>query len=239
MPSGEGIFSCGRLDLPQVPPEMTDMVQTWGTLLPNRILVVLSVVILLFLLTESLHFFPTAMYCVLRARGSINLEHSLSQAKSRNILAIAHIIPFCLVVDWLGLIRPVPVSPSWSALCTVGVLIVFAIVRFISFKLAAGRKRVRPETSLAARRAIFTFFTVLCWALMASVLVMLCLGTGFETIRNVAKWEIIGFYALSFLRTGQILSGDCTGISTILYLCALEIIPAVLLVASVLYLTGQ
>lgn len=229
------IFRSGRLMLPQEPLEESIKITGWGDILTNKILVVLSVVLLLVFLLDIIRFLPTASYCLKRAKGSINLEHSLSEAKNRNSLALLFILPFCLIIDRVGLISRDYIQATWSVFSVMGLLTAYCLVRLLAYTLCYPRKKTSADTAIAAHRAIFTFFIVLTEILLITMGILSLFHAEIELSRKVVLWEITVLYALAFLRTGQILAVDCNGFSTILYLCGLEVVPTGLLVASVLY----
>ena len=231
----EDIFKSGSLILPDSMPELHFDEVLWGDILSNRIMVVVAVVLMLASLVEILRFFPTAIYCIKRARGSINLEHSVSQARARNLLALVHALPLCLVADKFDLYRIHVIPREWSALSLLGVLAIYLLVRQLMYRLFYPRKRVRAESAAAAHRALYTFGIAMTWVILLTAGVMGILGSEWEVIRTVILWEMAAFYALNILRSGQILGAECSGMSTILYLCGFEFIPTAMLVASTLY----
>jgi len=54
-----------------------------------------------------------------------------------------------------------------------------------------------------------------------------------EVSTSVIRWTLSVLWAFATWRTGQILHAYCSGFSTFLYLCALELLPAAALVAVV------
>lgn len=231
----DDIFKSGSLNLPESMPELHPSEILWGDILSNRILIGVSVLLMVVSMVEILRFFPTAIYCVKRARGSVNLEHSVSQARTRNLLALVHALPLCLVVDKYDIYRIQMIPQEWSALSLLGVIAAFLLVRRLLYLIIMPRRKARAEFAVAAHRAIYTFAIVMTWVVLTTDGVMYILGSDWGTVRKVILWELAVLYALDVIRTGQILGGECTGISTFLYLCGFEIIPAALLVASTFY----
>ncbi len=66
------------------------------------------------------------------------------------------------------------------------------------------------------------------------ILTLVHAGEGF--IRTLLLWEAAVVWLLAILRSGQFLSAFCNVFSTFLYLCALEMIPAALMVGAHLFI---
>jgi len=230
------IFKSGELVLPQTGPTLENVAVLWRDCLVNRILTVAAVIILLVCLTETLRLLPSVIYCIKMSRGAVNLEHSLSQARSRNIIALIHILPFCLIIDSLGLYHPSFVPEGLGIPVILGALLGYLLLRLIMFKMCMPGTMSRRENSVAAHRAPFTFFIALVILLLLTLGVLTLFHSEPGTIRTVALYEIYAIYGLSVIRTAQILGLEHSGVTTFLYLCALEFAPAGLIVFSALYL---
>lgn len=236
MPDLSEIFRSGTLEMSSGPIQALMPPAEWSDVLVNRIIIVVAVALVLLALKEIVSFVPDAWYCLKRARGSINLEHSISIARSRNIIALINVLPFCLLIDYFGIIR-IPGLPAWLGAASVAcVILAYLLLRRIAYALCKLRRKFGYEIAVAAHRVIFTFFIILTWVMLATLGVMHLFDVDAELIRNIVIIEIAALYFLSFIRTGQILTQKCSGISTILYLCALEILPTGLLVAGALIL---
>ena len=231
----EQIFRSGELAMADTLSRATEAAVSWSGLLSNRILVTLSVVMFMFLFPEIIRFFPDALYCIRIYRGSIHLEHSFSKARSRNVLALCHLLPFCLLCDRYSLYRIEGIPAGWSAISLIGVAFAYLLTRHLAYVVINPRKRMSADCAQSAHRAIYTFFVTGTWLLLAVCGSMAAAGAAEDATRTVLLCLLAGIYAFSFYRTAQILASECTGLSTILYLCALEILPTGLLVASSLY----
>lgn len=236
MPDLSDIFKSGNLGMSSEPLRAMVPEAAWSDVLVNRIIIVVAVALVLLALKEIVNFVPEAWYCLKRARGSVNLEHSISTARSRDIIALINVLPFCLLVDYFGIIR-IPGLPAWLGAASVAcVLAVYLLLRRIAYALCKLRRKFGYEIAVAAHRVIYTFFIILTWVILATLGVMHLFDIDKELIRKIVIIETAVLYLLSFIRTGQILTQKCSGISTILYLCALEILPTSLLVAGAMLL---
>ena len=234
MPDIGEIFRSGELRMSSGPIQALAPEAAWSDLLVNRIIIVVAVVLVLLALKEIVGFVPDAWYCLKRARGSVNLEHSISVARSRNIIALINVLPFCLLIDYFGIIRIPGVPAEFGAASVACVLLAYLLLRLIAYGLCKMRRKFGYETAVASHRVIFTFFIILTWVMLATLGVMHLFKLDPALIRKIVIVEISALYFLSVIRSGQILTQKCSGISTFLYLCALEFLPSALLVAGTL-----
>ena len=198
--------------------------------------------IILFLLLEIYKLFPALAGCLTRSRGNLEVEHSVSTARSRNTCARLLSVEFLVAADRYALYDAsfiAPWSEPWLRLAELAaVLVAFNSLRLLMHALLLGLRRIRPhhETILALRRGIYNYF--ICLVLL--MLISLCVLVAFRASDVAIRWclwaELALFWLLALVREGQILRSFCSGLGTFLYLCGLEIIPASVLIASGLVL---
>ncbi|MCQ2180254.1 MAG: hypothetical protein MJY91_09175 [Bacteroidales bacterium] len=229
------IFRQGSLLMSDQPLQSTVNALPWSQCLTNRIVMAVAIVLLLIDLVDLLSIFPAITHNFKTSRGAISLEHSVSVARSRNISAALMTIPFCMMCDRYalypaGFLQAMPYGISLAA--TAGVLVAFLLVRHIIHMLVARPRRHDQEKAHAVHRVMYTFFIVLVILMLLTVAFGVVKKAPDASIRRVLQWEMIAVYAFAFFREGQILAANCNGFSTILYLCALELMPMGLLIAS-------
>lgn len=229
------IFRQGTLLMSEQPLQGTVKVLPWDQCLTNRIVIAVAIALLLVDLVDLLSIFPAIIHNFKTSRGAVSLEHSISVARSRNISAALTAIPFCLLCDRYALYpagfwqaMPYGISLAVSA----GVLVAFLIVRHIIHKLVTHPRRHDQEKAHAVHRVMYTFFIMMVILMLLTVAFLIMKKAPDATVRRILYWEMIAMYAFAFFREGQILAAYCNGLSTILYLCALEILPLGLLIAS-------
>ena len=232
----EDIFKSGTLEMSASPAGGLAEAVPWGDLLTNRILAVLAVFLLILNLSELFRLAPHLLYSIDRSRGSADLEHSLSLARSRNTTALCFALPFCLAAARYALFRPgfwSAIPAQWSAPATIGVLAAFLLLRAFCFALMRPR-RLSGEETATLRHLGYNYFILMAALTLLSAAFFSILHVPDALCRTILLWEIGLVWLFTLIRSGQFLDAHCMGFTTFLYLCGLEIVPAALLVAVVL-----
>lgn len=231
----DGIFKGGSLELPASPERAVQATAAWGDSLPNSILTVVAVLLVVAAIPMYLRLAPAISGCMFRRKANTDLEHSLSLARQRNLCALFYVLPFCLIADRYRLFNPgiwSDIPELWSAPATIGVFIVYCLLRGLFFFML--HPPVYQEASDTIRHLPYNFFIRLTSVMLATIGICCLLPVTDELIRTILLWEIAVFFLLSFIRSGQFLAQHCSGLATFSYLCALEILPAALLVTGAL-----
>ncbi len=228
------IFRQGILEMSTSPVAAPDKAAAWGDLLTNRIAVGVSVMFMLLLLKDMIRLAPSLLFSLDRARGSVSLEHNVSLARMRNSVALAFVLPFSLLLDRFEVYSPdfwTAVPPMWSAAATLGIVLSYALLRVV-MHVFIRPKRLGQTARTSCRKCAYDFFIAMTVFTLAGVGALTLTGVGDEIIRMVILLIITSFFLFFLLREGQILNSTCSHFSTFLYLCGLEIPPAVAVVAS-------
>ena len=200
------------------------------------ILALLSTLTIILLLKRLVNIFPSLVACMLRWKESVNLDASVKQSMDRNMLAAAMIMPFCLVADRFNLYDPSfmeGMGPGMHLVVTTGVFLAYCLIRVITTS-AVRPQKMNPKTYMTAGKVSFTFFIILTIILVATGGLLTFVNVDDAAIRSAMLWISIIIYALFLLRKTQIFASGCSIFAAFLYLCALEIIPTGVLVASAL-----
>jgi len=228
----EDIFRSGSLDMPQCP---VDSIAP-GCIPADRItsgLVILAVIVTALILSTFFRLAPTLFGSVTRKKLTMDLEHNISMARQRNNCALAALLPFILICNRYRLFDPSFMdcfSQEWSIAVTAGVFLLFLLLRYILSCLF--RPRAGREISDASAHVSRNYFIMLCVLMTVSLGVLFVFKATDSVCKNIFLCECALFYALSAFRRGHILSQNCSGFSTFLYLCALEIVPLAILIAA-------
>ena len=206
----------------------------WGDFLSNRLLVLAALVLFLFALPDLVRLLPSLLDCCLRSKSCTDLEHSVNRARQRNGCANLLILPFSLLVSRYQLYAPSLITenipPQWNAPVILGVTLLYLLLRLLVFKLVCPSSG--GENARAAHHAGSNIFIVGFILVFLSAGILSFAGLADGVVKTVLLWETALFFLLTLIRCGQILRQICDGFSTILYLCALEIAPAAVIVCS-------
>ena len=223
-------FQTGQLLLPDAPPAaLTEAGE--GLSMIASLLVAVSVLLFLLALRSFLNILPYLADNILRARGSAALENSVRVSRDRNLVAAVFLIPAILLIYRYRLVDAAildTLSPDFRLLAIAGLVIVYLLIRFLLYRWL--RPRRRYDDYQKAYRTGYTFFIMLMMLALVSVAVCYVLHLPDSTVKTVLLVETGVLFLLYLLRRGQILSLSCKPLTTFLYLCALELLPAATLV---------
>lgn len=232
------IFIQGKLEMSAVPVQEAAQAMLWNDFLLNRVLVVAAVLIGIAGLRDLLRLLPELLYCFSRPRASVSLEYNTSVVRMRNTAALISILPFCLLADRFGLFRPElwsAVPEEWSAPATVGVFLAYLLLRTVCSALIRP-PRLSGTAADAVRRSPWNYFILLTLLMLLTVGLLYIFRPSDTVVRITLYAETALFFLLSLLRSGQILASGFSGLTTILYLCGLELLPAAALAACAVFL---
>ncbi len=232
------IFIQGKLEMSAVPVQEAAQTMLWNDFLLNRVLVVAAVLIGIAGLRDLLRLLPELLYCFSRPRASVSLEYNTSVVRMRNTAALISILPFCLLADRFGLFRPElwsAVPEEWSAPATVGVFLAYLLLRTVCSALIRP-PRLSGTAADAVRRSPWNYFILLTLLMLLTVGLLYIFRPSDTVVRITLYAETALFFLLSLLRSGQILASGFSGLTTILYLCGLELLPAAVLAACAVFL---
>ncbi len=223
-------FQTGQLLLPDAPPAaLTEAGE--GLSMVASLLVAVSVLLFLLALRSFLNVLPYLSDNIFRARGSAALESSVRVSRDRNLVAAVFLIPAILLMYRYRLVDAAildTLTPDYRLLAIAGLFLGYLVIRFLLYRWL--RPRRRYDEYQKAYRTGYTFFILLMMLALVSVAVCYVLRLQDSTVRTVLLVETGALFLLYLLRRGQILSLSCKPLTTFLYLCALELLPAALLV---------
>ena len=199
-----------------------------------KLLVLFSFLIVLLLLRRLVNIMPSLMACMIRGKESLNLEASVKLSLDRDALALAMIIPFCLVSFRYRLYSPDFIEEMADDSVLGVYFAVFAsylLLRFMMTWLFRPQK-LPKKTYVAADKASRSFFIVYTLLLLAMGGIFGLADVQDAVSRDAMLWVSAFMYLLFLLRKTQIFSTSCSVFAGFLYLCALEMIPTGILVVS-------
>ena len=198
------------------------------------ILALISLLIIITLLKRLVNVFPSLMACMIRLKENFNIQLSLKMRTDRNLISAAMYIPFCLLASRFRLY-----SPSFMDGFTdngrlgvmFGVISIYMLLRVACryiFRLHSTSETTYKTASDSAR----TYFAVLTLLLLVIGSILTFAGVHANTIKTAMIWISGGIYTLFIIRKTQIFHSSCSFFVSFLYLCALEILPTGVLIAS-------
>lgn len=200
---------------------------------------IISLLLVLWKLRTIAGITPSLTACALRWKESVNLEESLGLVRERDITYFILIPPsllLCSRFNILGFDFAADMGPDLRLAFYAGVAAAYALIRFIPQKLM-GHGHCSPRLYAAFLHSFRNF---------ASVAAILCLtAAGICDLLHIVP-ELLtaqicggiaaGVYILYIIRKGQILGSINGAVTTFLYLCGLELLPAGLLAAAAVLL---
>ena len=194
----------------------------------------ISTLLVMFLLKTIVEIFPSILACMFRWKESINIESSVRLSRDRDFTAIAMLIPFCLTAFSFRIYNPrfisnLPDNPRLWAV--IGIFAAYVLLRkTISFLIHP--RKVPQKTLTAADKSANTFFILLALTLLAVGSICNFFDASLNSIRVASLWLSALIYGLYLIRKLQIFTSSCSLFAGFLYLCALEILPTGILIAS-------
>lgn len=232
-------FTSGTLEMPEsIGGSIADQALQWSDFPVNTILIIIATLLTLVTLRIFLGIAPRLLDSLSRWKACVNIDASVQTKNDRNTLGIIATLPLALVADRYGFLSAGildRIPDEWSSLVTLGIIILWLILRFICFYFCS-LQTTRQETFRTAHKSFFNYW------ILAALLITLTAGViSFTNIpdtagRTILLYELVVMYLIALLRKSQILLSYCGPLTTFLYLCALEFIPTGALIAGCILL---
>ena len=224
----------GKLMLPQEPG--TAEVAMYGVNAVETVFMVVFVILAILFLKNFINILPYVLGSLTRPRMAAEIEGSVRIARDRNFVALIFLIPFCLILNRYGIYAPDfldSLGPGARLLTVISIFVGLLLLRaLIAFLLDT--KRMRAGVFASAKKICYTIFVAAMILMLLTLGILVLFHTPERAIRVVLIVEMALSYVVLLFRRAQILSAYCNPFSLFLYLCALEIVPTGLYVASAL-----
>ena len=238
-PSPEDIFLPADSSAVTVPASVPRQ-ESWTDSPANTGVMILCIVIMLAYMRKFMKVFPYLAAGLFRWKLIAELEHYIKMARLRDSLLLPSFIIFCTVLARFSVFMPAPALSCSPIVKTLSVFGLFASVLTVKWLLIMiipsrrmGTSRDAVVVSVGAGRDFFLLMT----AGLAAVLLAATFFPGREMLMGeVSIYVILSFWVLFLVRKMQILSADAGLLRAFLYLCSVEIPPAAMLVASMMFL---
>ena len=205
--------------------------------LSMQIAVVVFVVLAIVVMKRFLQVLPFLLDSMFRARGSSALEGSVRVSHDRNLIALVLLIPAVVAAYRFRLWDPSFLerfSPDARFGLVAAAIVAFLLLRYLLHLWLKPRRHA--DSWWLGYRTGHTWFILLMLIMLPTVGILDLVNVNDFTVKWFIIIELGLVYALFLFRKAQILVLSCNPLLTFLYLCALEILPASMLVVSALLL---
>lgn len=205
----------------------------WFGCTGNAIFFFITLVLFIINLGNFLNLLPEVLSCILRSRPNIGLEHNLRSSSKRDATVLCMLPAFTMIACRFKLYAPsfVGLVPEdWTLTVVLLTFIAITASRYIFYPLRP--RELHGDESKAAHNALYTCFIGMMCLMIPTVCILLAAHVPDNAARVILLCETAVFFLLSIIRTCFFLLRHSSVFSTILYLCALELIPAVLAIVS-------
>ena len=226
------LFQSSNLHMSLVPLDQAAGGMMWGEFLTNRVAVIIALVLLLVEILDIIRLAPALLRCVPLWKGNMELEHSVSMARTRNTVAIVLALMVSIVADRFDVLNPswrALVPPMWRIAVTIGLMTAFALLRRLLYLISPFRSKT-AEYACTVRHTFYNYFILFAVLMIVTGVLLGAFKVPDASVRAILLAEAAAVGLLSLLRTGQILRSRYGVFATILYLCALEILPVAALI---------
>lgn len=198
----------------------------------------LSILCILLSMKSLYAMMPTFIASLHRTKVCLEIEFSRGSQMTRNRLCLGLLLPLCTVVWHFRLYDPHFFSylgPALRLAATIAVVFLLWLLR-TSIAKSLRVRRMKSEIYEAGCNFDLTAFILTTLVLMIEGLVLALCSASIELSRIILLCTYAATYFIFLLRKTQIFASDCPLYSAILYLCALEVLPTGILVATALFL---
>lgn len=227
-------FIAGKLEMQEsIAPGALRPELAWADYPANSVTVIVFTLVVLLTLRRLLDLLPLLLDSFSRWRGCMTIDSSVRLKSDRNLLGYISILPIALVADRYGIFTAAflgYVPAEWHIFATLGMIIVWMLLRHFFYMLCSARTR-RAETFRTAHTSLLNFLILMAGTMIITAGIISFTNISDSAGRMILIYEAGFFYLVGVIRERQILGSFCSQIQTFLYLCALEILPTGALVA--------
>lgn len=227
-------FQTGDLLMLTKPVSVSDIVMGWGDFPVNRFFMVFCAIDIILFLNRFVSILPYIVGGVFNLKKIISLEDSVRLARDRGIAAFISTLIMILAVSRYNIYNPEYfnfIPTSFHILGIVGIGLLFFMLRCLMIfictpgHISSGKYKI-------ANKAIFNFIIYTAGVVVGIVALGHLFNISPIIIKNLIIIQIVISYIIFIVRKVQIIEKDSGYIIAILYLCGVEILPAILLVVS-------
>ena len=231
-------FAQGQLFMHTTTEQSIPTTDLWGTSPLNWALMALCIVLLLISMRRFISVLPSIWNTLFRWREIVSIEGNMRLSRERNSVALASIFICSLCISRLGLFHNKflsALSPGFQTLAIIGILCAYLLARWIAGAVTPTGK-IRFDTAKISGHGGANFFILETFFLAIGITILAISSSCLPHIKTAAYIFTGLLFTVNLIRRYQIITQDCGFFTAISYLCSVEILPAVLLVISLVYL---
>ena len=197
-------------------------------------LALVSLLLTVLILPRIADILPNIGASLLWWKENINVDTNIRLRRDRDMVAAVLIVPFCLAACRLKLFDADfmnGLSEELQLCVTFGVFAGWLMIRKAVYASLRSRK-INSSVYHAADSSANTYFIVLCALTLTVCGIYSVFDISLTAARIATFWVSGTIYLLYLVRKTQIFSSVCNFFRSFLYLCALEILPTGVLIAS-------
>lgn len=228
LPPVSDAFLEGRLEMAHkmmLQPQTIDSPEAYATIV--SVLLIFFLVFFFYRFREILNLLPILLGMLSNKNIGLNIEHIKNTYRNRNATACIFSIPLGIFIARISLIQPSFLKGQplgWMMIFTIGFLILYIFIRRTALLWPKPRKLA--EDAWKVFQNGWMNYYILGSLLFCAAGPLLILFKVPDNISAIVFLCIFGpLYVMNLVRNIQIISKPCSTMTTILYLCAFEIIP--------------
>lgn len=240
-PSVDDIFQpAGQATVIQVPDGANPSLQPddWSASPVNWISIAVASILVVLYMRRFVTVLPYLAGGIFRWKKLAELEYNMRLSRDRDALILPSALIMIVYLSLLDILSPSfmdGLSPGMKTAATFGVCTAFFILRWILILVTPSRKIHRD--SLNAANGAGGDFLIMAAAFLSLLVILRASFPAYAGLAGTASYYVTGALWVVFLiRKKEIIAADAGQLQAFLYLCSVEILPAVLLVASMMIL---
>ena len=200
-----------------------------------EIISLISLILIIGMLRRIVDLLPGVFACILRSAACVKIDSIVKTSRDRDLTAAILILPFLMTVQKYNLL-PYRFLDTLSQ--EAGFAVIVAIFAgFLALRLCSSFLFIPSRSHKKSRvpdNSDRTFFIILAILTLSISWLMSLVNIEYSAIRLTIIWLSAAMYMLYLMRKFQIFQTSHSIFAAFLYLCALEIVPAGILVVSVI-----
>ncbi|MGM9741486.1 MAG: DUF4271 domain-containing protein [Candidatus Cryptobacteroides sp.] len=210
----------------------------WSASPVNWISMAVASILVVLYMRRFVTVLPYLVGGIFRWKKLAELEYNMRLSRDRDALILPSALMMIVYLSLLDVLRPSfmeGLTPGMKTAATFGVCTAFFILRGILILVTPSRK-IHRDTLNAANGAGGDFL-IMAAAFLSILVILRAFSPDFALSVRTASYYVTGILWIVFLiRKKEIIAADAGQLQAFLYLCSVEILPAVLLVASMMFL---